>query len=539
MSSFREENNQENENLPVEQPTEEETVVSEDFDNDEEESTVFADPAHYNSEAKKVKKAKHPLLIKALAALAAVAVLAGAAFAAVKLIPEIVDDDNDTDNTISVTATAEMDVEKINIINSNGSVTLNATVQESDDSSEVVWTVEGVNSDYTDSSLIADAAENVLKLTAISETAETDGEYGFDDPLVTAEVTLRDGEDEGYTVTVGDALPAGLGNYCRVSTNPDKVYVIDENVMLELQCVATDFAITTGFSGIEETSENTSCFSDGSLVDFDYLSMTGKKYPQSMRIEIQEDEAINAYFAYQMVLPTRRIANNENVEAMLSLMTDGMQSVGAYAFDPTDETLKQYGLDDPDYIFTLSVAGEEYTLKASVVDSLYCAMIDEDANIIHKMPLSVATFAATTIEDFYSSFIILENLSGLSELRVETDTQKYVFDLKYTEATDDTSAVYQAFYGGNELDITNFKTYYQSLISMTPISFESKDIAKTQMRIVFVHSNGTDDVVLEFKEYSSQRYQVEIDGMPIGLVTKTVYDKFLADTEKAANGEEL
>lgn len=530
MSSFPDENKELNENTPADT---ENTEVTET----EPESTIFSNPAHYNSEQKQEKKAKHPLLIKALAGVTAVAVLAAGAYAAVKLIPEIVSDNDDTDNTINVISTAETDVEKVSIVNSNGSVTLNAALEESNDSSEIVWTVEGVNPDYTDSSLISSTAGNVLKLTAISQTAEVSGEYGFDKPLVTAVVSPRGGAFTEYTVTIGGALPSGLGNYCKVSTNTDAVYIISEDVMLALQCVATDFAVTTGFSGIEETSKNTSCFSDGSLIDFDYLLMSGKKYPETMRIEVQQDEAINAYFAFQMVKPMRRIANNENTQAMLDLMSGGMQSVGAYAFDPTAETLKEYGLDDPDYVFTLSVAGEVYTLKASVVDDLYCAMIDEDAKIIHKMPLSTATFAATTIEDFYSSFIILENLSGLSQLRVETDAKDYAFDLKYTEATDEESATYQAFYNGTELEISNFKAYYQSLISMSPISYESKNIAETEMRVVFVHSNGTDDVVLQFKEYSSQRYQVEIDGMPLGLITKTVYEKFLADTEKAANGE--
>lgn len=530
MSSFPEENKELNENPSTD--TENKEIAE-----TEPESTIFSNPAHYNTEQKQEKKAKQPLLIKVIAAVVAVSVLSCAAYAAVKLIPEIVSDNGNTDNTIAVISTSDADVEKINITNSHGSLTLNAAVQEKNDSSEIVWTVDGVNPNYTESSSIAGVVKNLLQLTAVSEVAETNGEYGFDKPLVTAEVQPRADAFSAYTVTVGDALPAGLGNYCRVSTNPDKVYVIDENVMLELQCVATDFAVTTGFAGIEETSKNTSCFSDGSLIDFDYLTLSGKKFPQPMRIEIQEDDAINAYFAFQMVKPMRRIANNDTTQAMVDLMSDGMQSVGAYAFDPSVETLKKYGLDNPDYIFTISVVGEVYTLKASVVDELYCAMIDETAGIIHKMPLSTAVFAATTIEDFYSSFIILENLSGLSQLRVETAEKKYVFDLKYTEATDDKAAVYQAFYNGKELEIANFKTYYQSLIGMSPISFESKEIPQTQMRIVFVHSNGTDDVVLEFKEYSGQRYQVELDGMPLGLVTKTEYDKFIADTKKTANGE--
>ena len=135
---------------------------------------------------------------------------------------------------------------------------------------------------------------------------------------------------------------------------------------------------------------------------------------------------------------------------------------------------------------------------------------------------------------------ILETLSGLSGMKVKTpDGKQYNFDLKYTPADDknNVSQKYQAFYNGKELDIDNFKRFYQKMIALTPISHENKTGLKTQASITLVHSSGTDDVVLTFKKYSSARYQVELDGIPMGLITSTAFDELMDATVKAANGE--
>jgi hypothetical protein len=124
---------------------------------------------------------------------------------------------------------------------------------------------------------------------------------------------------------------------------------------------------------------------------------------------------------------------------------------------------------------------------------------------------------------------------------VTPDKKTYNFDLKYTAADDekDIKQKYQAFYNGKELEIDNFKRYYQKLIALTPISYESKSGLKTAAKITLKHSANIKDVVLTFKKYSSQRYQVELDGIPMGLITASAFNELMEDTPKVAKGETI
>ncbi len=505
--------------------------------NEETQSTIFSDPAFYNESSDKGdrKNGGHPMLTKIVACLLAVALLGGALAAAIKFIPEIVEDGDSQNTKISVTEMSENEVSSIEIDNEKGKIKFNANLSEKDGKSVVEWSVEGVDSALTSSNSISTLAANVLKLSATDKLAFSEG-FGFDKAPIIVKVNAKS-EDKNYTLTFGDSAPAELGIYCKLSTDAENIYVIPNETVLALQCVATDFAVTTGYSGIPVTSETSSSISQGQIINFDYLNVSGEKWGKdNLRIVLQDDESVNAFFAYKTLSPRVHVADDTAVESITSLFANGITSGGAYAFSADNDTLKKYRLDKPDFVVTLSIAKKEYTLKFSVIDENFVAMYDGEKPMIHKVPISSVPFVNTKITDYYSSFIVLENLSGLTGLKVEVlgDTT-YDFDLKFTAGEDSSKDTYEAFYGGKELDIQKFKDYYKILVGMSPVSYESQSGLKTATRITFKHSADIPDTVLEFRPYSSLKYQVEISGTPIGLITKMVYDEFLDATKQIIN----
>lgn len=505
--------------------------------NEEMQSTIFSDPAFYNeSNDKEDRKGdKHPMITKIVACLLVVALLGGALAAAIKFIPETVEDGNSTNTTISVIETSENEVSSIEINNEKGKIVLNAKLSEADGESVVEWSVEGVDSSLTSSNSISSVATNVLKLSATDKQAFSEG-FGFDKAPITVKVNTKS-EDKNYTITFGDSAPAELGIYCKISTDSENIYVIPNETVLALQCEATDFAVTTGYSGIPVTSETSSSISQGQIINFDYLTVSGEKWGKdALKVVLQDDESVNAFFAYKMLSPRVHVADDTAVEGITSLFANGISSSGAYALSVDNDTLKKYRLDKPDFVVTLSIAKKEYTLKLSIIDENFVAMYDGEKPMIHKVPISSVSFVNTQVTDYYSNFIVLENLSGLTGLKIEVvGGETYDFDLKFTAGEDSSKDTYEAFYGGKELDIQKFKDYYKILVSMSPVSYESKTGIKAVTRITFKHSANIPDTVLEFKAYSSLRYQVEVSGTPIGLVTKTFYDEFLTATKEIIN----
>ncbi len=497
--------------------------------NETPESTIFSDPAHFTAATDTKKRGKSRLLVRVLASLLVVAILATGTFLAFKYIPELTEEIEEK-TTVTVTNTAEADIKYLIVKNGGGTVKLNAELTETGGESTVSWTVDGVDSALTSTTSISSFAKSAIALTALEKLSADGTDFGFSAPKATVTVKTVDSE---YTITVGNTAPADLGYYCKCSLDNENIYIIDNSVAVSfVSAKDTDFANTTGFKSIK-SDKNASCFSGEEITDFDYIKISGKEHETPFEIVVQEDDEVNAYFAFKMVKPTVRICDNTAPQGILDIFTSGFSVDGAYAYSIDNATLKKYGLDNPDYVVTLSLAGEAHTLKFSVVDDSYAAFIDGKTGMVQKIALSSISFASAKIENYYSTFIILENLGGLKQMKVETPKGNFVFDIKYTEGAEEE---FEISYKGTKLDVPKFKDYYGTLIGMTPISFETANVKTTDVKITFVHSGSLNDTVLSFKKCSELRYQAEIDGNPTGQTTATALDKFISDTEKTANG---
>lgn len=500
-----------------------------------ENSTIFSDPSHYNTENETKNAVKRPLLIKALSALVAVAVLAVGTFAAFKLIPEKVTDET-PDTTVSVTAFAETDAKNLSVKNELGTVVLNAEIVETNGESSVNWTVDGVDTSLTSSSAISSFSKNVLGLNALEKLAADGTDFGFEKPSAQVVVQLNDGS---YTLTVGKATPSSIGYYCKLSTDTENVYIINSSVAETLSSTTdTAFADTTGFVSVKNDN-NASCFTEDAIITFDYISISGKKHPTPFKIEYLDDADYNTFFSFKMVSPTVRICDNDVPQTVLDAFSAGFSVSGAYCYTPSADDLKKYGLSDPDYIVTLCLKGEKFTLKFSEQADGYLAFIDGKTDMIQKVAPDTVAFATNSIEKYYSQFVVLENLNGIRQLKVETNKSVYLFDIAYTENPEGNLDQYEAKFGDTVLDIDNFKNYYKTIVNFAPISFETVAVGKPYVKITFVHSSEHSDTVLTFTKASSLRYQAEIGGIPVGQITSSVLEKFIDDTVKASKNENV
>ena len=122
------------------------------------------------------------------------------------------------------------------------------------------------------------------------------------------------------------------------------------------------------------------------------------------------------------------------------------------------------------------------------------------------------------------------------EITVDNGGKKTVFDLKFT-AGGDSADTYEAFFGGKELDIAKFKAYYQSIIAISPIAYDTGAKGTPEATLTFVHTENLGDTVLSFRKYSAQRYQVDINGIPLGIITKTAFDNLITATYNTAEGK--
>ena len=499
--------------------------------NEEIESTIFSDPAHFHDDAQTKDKSKRSLTLRAISVILVVCIVAMGAFLADKFIPRKAADEQETTETVIVTNIAESDVASVTVENELGSVVLNSSNTEVNGVSTTVWSVEGVKTELVSSDTISSFVKNAIQLTATEKIAIGEVDYGFDNPSATVKVKTVGGQ---CTLTIGKTAPGEFGYYCKSSLDKESIDVINgAPAVMFNTATALDFAATDGFSSVKN-DKNESCFSGESITQFDYIKISGKKHAKAIKIIEQEDEDVNAYFAFKMVEPSVRICDNTAAETVLKAFSGGFANSGAYAYSTDKETLKKYGLDNPDYVITLSLKGEEHTLKFSVYDETYAAFIDGKTDMVQKVALSSVSFATTSIEGYYSGFITLENLTGLKAMKVETPRGTFTFDIKYNGEVDPD---FDIKCSGNALDLARFKDYYGSLVAMTPISYEDYSEKASTVKITFIHSGDLDDTVLTFNKSKELRYLASIDGIPIGQVTSSSLDTFIEATVKMAKNE--
>ncbi len=503
--------------------------MSFDIDNtntDSQQSTIFSAPIVHEDKTPKNRKPWKKLL----AAFLAVAIVAGTTVAVIKFIPE--KDDETTPVAFNILDIDSDNIEKVEIKTDDTSLTLISTLTETESSSDISWSIDGVNLAYTDSSAIQSAVSDAAVLEASKELTGSPSDYGLDDPKTTITLYPRNEAFSQVTVKLGNSAPANLGYYCSLSSS-DKIYLVKNDISDLIGVSAIDFATTSGLSGVVQTEDNANYFTSDKLTDFDYITISGQNYDPPLKIEMQEDEALNAYFSYKITSPFLRIGDDDKITELANLLSSGITSSGAYAFDPDTDTLKNYRLDNPDISLTISVADTRYTILASKVDDNFYAAIDTYGGLIHKIAASSLTFANSKASDFYNSYIVIENLSGLSHFKAAfADGSAYDFKTVYESEGE----VYKAFIGETELDIDNFKAFYRQFITMAPVEQDSKEIKDTSLTITLVHSNGSPDTVLSYKPYSSGRYQIEMNGVPMGLITSTTYEKLVSNIKNVATG---
>lgn len=527
------ENNQEMESLTETQATEEDT-------NEEEFSTIFAAPQEHND--RKVKKGG--MWKKVLAAILAVAILAGGTIAVIKLIPVLDDGSSTSSNTLMAVQLTSDDLESVTINYKNNTLKLSSAVEEStsssdEDKSAIVWKLEGYDASLIDSVTVSQTATDLASIAALREMDNADADYGFDTPKATAQIEGR-GEVADYTITIGDTSPDESGVYIKIS-GKEAVYLVAES---EISCLYEDalyYAINTTLGGIENKEAISSYFTNDAISAFDKITLTGKNYPQSVTIEKLDDGSlVSQYVNYYISSPVRRPA--DNVSEILSSVGGGIGTVGAYSFDKSAAKLKEFGLDDPYLTVSITVGEQTRIYKFAKVDDTYSAVIADNDPLIRKVTTASLSYIDSKATDFYYKTMFLEGIYDLSSYTVQSGSEKYTFDIKYTPE-DEENEVEEKFdisVGGKAIEASNFQDYYRTMLGIVTVDYSTKNISGAyETTITLKHSDGSADTVLGFKKYSDQRYQYYMNGTALGQITSSEYKKIMSYAKTVAAGEKL
>lgn len=292
---------------------------------------------------------------------------------------------------------------------------------------------------------------NTLKAQKLIEENPSDlSVYGLDKP-VRLTFVLKDGTR--HVLLIGNETPTG-GAYYAKKENDAPVYTIGDYEGDKFVQTKFDLLVKDLYDK-EYTTE------DFTVLKF---SRKGNKVFDAELNALNDDKK-----TWWLSYPIDAEANYEHVYYITEALAG--TTVNKYV-DENVSDLGKYGLATPAYVFEYTMGGKDYKLSIGGKDesgALYAMMNDE--NIVFTISASSYTFLDKPIEELVSSFVHLQNINEVSELRVTfdgiTDYSKINVDTE-----DDEKSTYE-FNGtlltGEKDDdyISAFKKYYQGAIGLT------------------------------------------------------------------------
>lgn len=509
------------------EPQNDNTVNTDDTDA---ESTIFSAPVEHkdrvrNNTAKKV--------IMLIAVVLSVTILVSGTLLIKKFVPEK-EDDTSSDSLFDEITVFDNDSStftNVEITNSNG--TFNFTTQEitsTDDEGETTtttyWTVENIDISKLSNTTMNSIVDSTASITALSEiTTKTASDCGFDEPKIKVSVTSN--SIDPYTVLIGDESPDKLGYYLKLEGD-DKIYLVEESAFSSFEFSLLDLADKTSIPATTfnaDTSENKT--EDGTYAYFDSLKISGKQFPEILTIKNNPGETdSDALIPYIITTPIERYANSENLSPFVYLFSEEISVAGAYAWEINDQTLKEFGLDEPDAEIAMTIDGETKTFKIAYVDDDYCAVVYDGAKLIRKVLTSNFGFSSYSSDDLYYKNLFMNSINDITGLKLNDVNGEVKFDISYTE-DDEENKTYNIEVDGKKITTSYFQTFYADFVCIQSSSFSLSNVSDTPDATVTFTFYDNSESVIEFFRANATEYQYSINGVQIGKITSSAFDKMI------------
>lgn len=278
----------------------------------------------------------------------------------------------------------------------------------------------------------------------------------------------------------------------------------------------------------EDGNESTTTVEDV----MDSFKLSGTNFAEA--IEIINDESYNS--RYFMTAP---IKAESGVSAFTTIIEDlkALNSANSVVTaKPDDETLEQYGLQEPAAVAEFSLNGEEHTVSVSAkqADGTRYLLLDDNDMVYKVYDSAVSSWADATVMTLRQGYIRLADMTKVETLTVlkegdmafEFTTEREVDESRTTEEnTFYDLTIFNAV--GEELDYDTYRDFYQDLLSVAVMSTERTEVSGTPTYQITYHYFDNTEETVKFYPGSEGRYVVLLNDEFNGIVRQSDVDKLL------------
>ncbi len=507
-----------------------ENEKNEAVENEEVLSTVFSNPEEHRK-IETVKKKKP--LVKILAFFLSLVILTGGTVAVIKLIPEREEDDDYVPllEEIDVINLKSNTFDTVTLKNSSAEFNFySEEVEKTDTSSEseervVNWYLKGYGDDVISSPTVSEKIEGISLITAIRKINDlSDSQCGLDSPVIEAEIKTTEGKV--VSMLIGSASPDKTGYYFKSSESED-IFLISEETKQDFEFETLDLANADVLKGFPLTEDMKDYMDDNSdLSTFDTVTISGKNFDKSLVIVPNPENTLVPY-----IITSPSIRRAQNVENIFNAFKNGITPIGAYALDTSANTLKEFGLSNPDFVMTMKAGNKTHTFKFALQKDGNYAVVCDGEKLVKKVSADNLSYVNLKETDFYSTWVCLEYITELSAFEIKYGDKSYEFIFESAENEEGETEITKVTLDGKGIDVDEFKAFYQECISINCTDFSTDKISeKADYTINFKFIDKTVKTY-EFYKSGATKYQYAENGVDMGKVNSSALNKIIKALE--------
>lgn len=412
---------------------------------------------------------------------------------------------------------------------------------ERNNSGKTTWSIDALPNlqlSLSEENGLADCAATLTSFDTVEEGAEDLSKYGFDDPTAAFTVTFADGEER--TFIIGSFL-----------TNSDRYYYLREDGSNTVyQVLITYLSYMT--EPKEEYVTKTLIIQPGSEAYPEYGTLTVHRKDLDYDIVIENDDSEKgAVSAQVMTSPVYGYLNISNSTSFSHGMW-GLTSETAVKIAPTEQDLKEYGLDDPTATVTLKGEGYDYKLNIGnaihdqdaegndkdAITAYYCTIEGVDGlDCVFRIAASSLPWATYLPKDILSSLMTYNYIEDVSEIIITRSAGVDDIKLEYDAGKEDVGS---ATMNGKALEIESLKTFYEYLLTCPTdeVYFTEPEADSAVLTVEIKRADGGGDK-LEFFTDTGRRTIVKLNGITSYRIESKWITQFEENIKNLEEGKKI
>ncbi len=439
-----------------------------------------------------------------LAALLVLALLGGAGWLLLSRPPAESTSPSSADETLYLVQKTPEDVARVEVENQHGGYTV---TWEGGAYTVADLPAHLVNDEYVQ--MLRDEAASVQYTRRVTEDLSALADYGLAQPEARVDITYADGGT--LHLLLGAEEPIGGGRYLMEEGGGAVL------LMKNSRSIRFTMPVEKYIDYIIIPPENTASELDALQdITFSGRALENPIVLKAVLPERADMQLVGLSFGALTHVVTEPGLHEANATTLLEVAEDllGLISEGVVDYNCTQEALAAYGFDDPylciefDYKNGADAPVEHYKLLISQWEDGYIVTLNDDAVVYRILDLS---FLHVKYEDFVLRWFLSPFISDVRAVEVSVAGQNYRFDVE-----GDAKNI-AASYGGQPLDSTQFRAFYNLLTSAACDEAALKEApglsGQPDMTIRYIYRNSEkQDDVLALYTAPQRRLYAQVNG---------------------------